>query len=551
MIKRPVRSTILMILVAVLVLPFFATPVNAAYDNTYSNTGNMRNDIIGVALTQVGYTEGSNNYTKYGVWYGQPNSPWCGMFVSWCANQAGVPSSVIRRNGIANPGSFGLSYRSGSEYTPQKGDLFFKTNFSHVGFVYYTEGEYFYTIEGNTSNSGYDGTSVMIRRRKINEYYFSSPNYSGSNNSGCSHSYEIKIEADHPHKEFKVCTKCQNKTYTGNTTTNDSCKTCIQNACNHSFNQWQSTGENKHARICSKCELAESGYHQWNLGEVIKAATCSESGSQKITCNDCGAESTKQIAATGVHSYTDHSYIDENNHQKVCDECNLKTVAEHTLSSNWNHDNLYHWTSCTDCGGRIRHQEHTFPNGCEEACGVCGYLSDIGHKGSGEWICDEMNHWEICAKCDEEFNETAHVFSSECDETCNICDYQRKVSVAHQDTYLATDAGHWVKCASCFRETELVSHIADQNVAEWETLHCTHCDYELRSADRHEHVYANAEYDATSHWGTCHCGEILESELHSWDIQTGACSICGMANAPEENTSFFTFLVMLWHNLWN
>ena len=95
MIKRPVRSTILMILVAMLVLPLFATPVNAAYDNTYSNTGNMRNDIIGVALTQVGYTEGSNNYTKYGVWYGQPNSPWCGMFVSWCANQAGVPSSVI------------------------------------------------------------------------------------------------------------------------------------------------------------------------------------------------------------------------------------------------------------------------------------------------------------------------------------------------------------------------------------------------------------------------------------------------------------------------
>ena len=92
----------------------------------------MRDDIIGVALTQVGYTEGSNNYTKYGVWYGMPNSPWCGMFVSWCANQAGIPTSVLKRTGIANPSNFGLSYKSGSDYTPIKGDLFFKKGSKYI-----------------------------------------------------------------------------------------------------------------------------------------------------------------------------------------------------------------------------------------------------------------------------------------------------------------------------------------------------------------------------------------------------------------------------------
>ena len=127
------RSILTLILVVTLVIPFFATPVSAAYENTYTNTGNMRDDIIGVALTQVGYTEGSNNYTKYGVWYGLSNSPWCGMFVSWCANEADIPSSVLKRTGLANPDNFGLSYQSGTEYTPQKGDLFFKKNFSHVG----------------------------------------------------------------------------------------------------------------------------------------------------------------------------------------------------------------------------------------------------------------------------------------------------------------------------------------------------------------------------------------------------------------------------------
>ena len=91
MFKRNLRSILTLILVVTLVVPIFATTVSAEYENTYTNTGNMRNDIIGVALTQVGYTEGTNNYTKYGVWYGQPNSPWCGMFVSWCAKEAGIP----------------------------------------------------------------------------------------------------------------------------------------------------------------------------------------------------------------------------------------------------------------------------------------------------------------------------------------------------------------------------------------------------------------------------------------------------------------------------
>ena len=59
--KCKFRSILTLVLVVTLVIPFFTTTVSADYDNTYSNTGNMRDDIIGVALTQVAYTEGSNN----------------------------------------------------------------------------------------------------------------------------------------------------------------------------------------------------------------------------------------------------------------------------------------------------------------------------------------------------------------------------------------------------------------------------------------------------------------------------------------------------------
>jgi hypothetical protein len=540
----------MMILVVALTIPFFATPVSAAYENTYTNTGNMRDDIIGVALTQVGYTEGSNNYTKYGVWYGLSNSPWCGMFVSWCANEAGIPSSVLKRTGLANPKNFGLSYQSGNEYTPQKGDLFFKKNFSHVGLVYYTEGDYFYTLEGNTSTTSYDGNCVMIRKRKISDFYFSSPSYSGSSNSGCSHDYEVKVEADHPHKEFKLCSKCGKKSYTGVKVTSDNCKTCIQEACDHSFNSWAKTSDSKHSRICTKCDIEESKSHNWENGTVVKEATCVAEGQQQISCKDCGSESVKSISPTGVHIYTDFSYIDESNHQKVCKMCNEQTVSEHTLSNHWKQDNLYHWTSCSECNGHIRHEEHVFSNGCTEPCDICGFTLSSGHKVDDELYNNEDLHWEICVRCNQEVNHQNHIYASDCDEDCNNCGYIRKTTTSHNDIYYSDASGHKNVCSTCERETQIVSHIPDRSTKDWEDQHCIHCGFEMRSSENHEHVYATIDSDATSHWGACPCGEILEPEVHSWDFQTSTCSICGVENKTVQTGSSGNFFIDLWNHIW-
>ena len=548
--KQKLRSIITLVLVVTLVIPFFTTTVSAEYENTYSNTGNMRDDIIGVALTQVGYTEGSNNYTKYGVWYGMPNSPWCGMFVSWCANQAGIPTSVLKRTGIANPSNFGLSYQSGSDYRPIKGDLFFKKGFSHVGLVYYTEGDYFYTVEGNTSTTTYDGTSVMIRKRKISDFYFSSPNYSGSSNTGCTHDYEVKVEADHPHKEFKVCSKCGNKTYTGKKIADSNCKTCIQEACSHTFGTWSSAGDSKHKRVCSKCEYEETNSHKWEEGNIIVEPTCVKEGSRKVTCKDCGAETSKSIPATGEHKYTDFSYIDEANHQKVCSMCEEQTLSAHNLSAEWQADNLYHWTSCVDCSGRICHAEHNFSNGCLNPCEDCGFVSTSGHKGNGELASDGTHHWEICIRCGQKTNVSQHTFSSNCDADCNTCGYERVNHAPHKDEYCADETGHWTTCTACQRVTEVTSHSPDQNAKDWETLTCVQCAYELRSSDKHVHTFATVEYDAHNHWGTCECGETMEAEVHSWNMKTGCCDVCGAKNVPVESTQSDNMFVKLWKQIW-
>lgn len=552
MLRKYARSIITLILIIALFIPLFPTPVSAAYENTYKNTGNMRNDIIGVALTQVGYKEGSNNYTKYGVWYGLSNSPWCGMFVSWCAKEAGIPTSILKRTGVANPNNFGLSYKDGKNYKPQKGDLFFKKNFSHVGLVYYTEGSYFYTIEGNTSTTSYEGTSVMIRKRKISDFYFSSPNYKGSSNTSnsCDHKYKTKVESAHPHKEYKVCTRCEKKTYTGNKKTSDTCKTCLQNSCKHTFDQWKNAGDGKHSRICTKCDYKQLKSHDWENGSVLTQATCISEGKRQMLCSDCGAETTKVIEISDEHTYGNFSYIDESKHQKTCSVCEKQTTSKHTVSKDWQYDSIYHWTSCTDCGGRIRHGEHSFPDGCLAPCEDCGYTMEDGHLLSGELHYDDEYHWEVCGRCSQIDNKLTHQYNSDCDEFCDHCNYRRSAPAAHQDEYHSDETGHWRICSSCNRVTNVVSHAPDQAAAEWDQLLCVHCGFVLRSADKHEHEFYSVESDETTHWGTCICGEILTPEVHTWDFQSGTCSICGVSSISKDENVSGNLFTSIWNSIW-
>ena len=115
-------------------------PGGVEYVNTYVNTGNQRQDIIGVALTQVGYREGHKNDTKYGDWYGLAHNEWCAMFVSWCARQAEVSTDILYKASLARPTEFKVTEYAGTDYIPQPGDLFFTEKYEHVGLVWYVEG---------------------------------------------------------------------------------------------------------------------------------------------------------------------------------------------------------------------------------------------------------------------------------------------------------------------------------------------------------------------------------------------------------------------------
>ncbi len=215
--KSTISKLLALLCVATLCLTCLPMSVFAAYENTHVNTGNQAYDIVKVAETQAGYLEGSlggtvagsNNYQKYGQWYdanvdniGVTRAAWCAAFVSWCANQAGVPSSTVYYhaycpygvNWFKNQGRWQYSASRGGSYTPKAGDIIYfapagSTVSSHVGIVRYVSGGYVYTVEGNTSgqhgevNEG-GGCFMKSYALSYNRIYgYGTPNYVESGSS--------------------------------------------------------------------------------------------------------------------------------------------------------------------------------------------------------------------------------------------------------------------------------------------------------------------------------------------------------------------------------
>jgi len=130
--------------------------------------------IIDVALAEVGTIETGENLTKYGKFTKADGLPWCGSFVNWCFDQAGVklPSMVSTAAGAHKMKELGRFF----ETSPQLGDLCFMDfphdgidRISHIGIVVKVGQSSVLCIEGNTSGDGNqrNGGMVMLKRRYI------------------------------------------------------------------------------------------------------------------------------------------------------------------------------------------------------------------------------------------------------------------------------------------------------------------------------------------------------------------------------------------------
>lgn len=174
-------------------------------------TGDMRVDVIAVALSQLYYHEGDSekdfdganssgdgNFVEYNYAYGRLDQegngtltygyPWCAAFVSFCLRRSLIPTSIAPTHvnctswvNIFKKGTVNYRFYSPDGYTPIMGDIiFFKNNngttriSDHVGLVLGASDEYVFTIEGNTSGGVY---TRVYERNAAKIVGYAVPNY--------------------------------------------------------------------------------------------------------------------------------------------------------------------------------------------------------------------------------------------------------------------------------------------------------------------------------------------------------------------------------------
>jgi len=117
--------------------------------------------LVEIANEEIGYVEGpKDNETKYGAFTKANFQPWCGSFVMWCGNKAGVKIP----NTVYTPGGAAAFKKAGRWYDaqicdPEPGDIAYfdfpgdgVERISHVGIVIKdNEDGTVWCIEGNTS----------------------------------------------------------------------------------------------------------------------------------------------------------------------------------------------------------------------------------------------------------------------------------------------------------------------------------------------------------------------------------------------------------------
>lgn len=160
--------------------------------------------VIQIAKNEVGYLEkksnsnldsktanaGSANYTKYwrDIKPSYQGQPWCAAFITWCFVQAfgqAIAEKLLKHYPYVYCPTMANLFELHAN--PQVGDIvIFKRNgeFVHTGIVTYVNGDYFKTVEGNTSG----GSTIVANGGGVFEksYYnsnlpgtkFIRPNYS-------------------------------------------------------------------------------------------------------------------------------------------------------------------------------------------------------------------------------------------------------------------------------------------------------------------------------------------------------------------------------------
>ncbi len=338
----------------------------------------------------------------------------------------------------------------------------------------------------------------------------------------------------------------------------------VKIACKHSYGDAVQVDASTHQRTCIHCQEVVSESHSFT-SQVLKAATCKQAGSEKLTCA-CGYTKTQEIAKSDTHSYGAWKKVDDSKHTHTCDVCSQTQTAAHT----WNSGTVTKAATCISTGIRKytctgckatktetikKSTTHAYSawtavdeNTHTRTCKDCDKTETADHS-FGEWSHDETSHYKLCAGCAQRSEEADHTPGPEATETtdqlCTVCQRILMPSTAHvhefSEQWSADESVHWHNCTYCTQTDEPGAHVYSSDCDS----DCDVCGAERQAP----HVPAEDwSADDDSHWLLCTlCGQALDLQAHTpadaATLQSAQyCSVCNWVMSPKltHDTHAFT-----------
>lgn len=273
----------------------YVDEADTASPNYFVGSGSC---VVHVAEGELGYTEGTNGYTKYGEWfnlvYGESlghdytNETWCVMFVSWCAALAQIRESIIEHNANQTEmlnffnglGRYHTRTTAVNDWAPATGDLIFfaddRVNASHIGIVRYVDANYIYVVHGNNSQ----GKVAYMTVSRTNDWVlgYAKPAYDWP-----THPFETEADGEHHWLQCEICDYQQERSV-------------------HIFDSTYTVTSNYHWKKCSEC------YYRVDYSEHIASSHYSrDSTFHWQNCRTCGYDMMK-VTHTFVQSEVGWTY---------------------------------------------------------------------------------------------------------------------------------------------------------------------------------------------------------------------------------------------------
>ena len=376
---------------------------------------------------------------------------------------------------------------------------------------------------------------------------------------------------------WHICTTCNavldKAAHSGGTATCSAQATC--EACGQKYGattehdyQWNHDAA-QHWKECSACSAIDPANPKTNhnFGEWVteKEATCTETGTQKRTCADCGYSETAEIAMI-AHTLTHHEAVTPtctttgSIEYWECSACGKKfsdaacttevtdvtlPMAAHTLTKTdakaatcTEAGNAEYWT-CSVCKKLFSDSE-----GKNEITAASVVIPATGHTADATgWHGDDTNHWHVCATCKEKFDEAAHTGgTATCSSkaVCDVCKAEYGTTTAHTFISKHDDTQHWKECSIC-GAIDLENPKTNHTFGEWETVTDSTCT----ETGTKKHTCTGCDYSETG---------VIEKKAHTTEhhdrvdptctttgsIEYWQCSVCGKMFSDADCTTEVT-----------